>query len=343
MSIFSILLQNILICITAFLLCFFLLPLLERAAKQKGYVTKPNPQKSDQRKIPYIGGIGIFLIFMMLFIGTYFRFPGLIKSNHFFAYLAASAFIAFFGVYDDFKELTPLYKLIGQFIGAFVLTVFVVRTEIIFFPDLINYFISILWIIVVINAFNLLDIIDGLAGSIALINSIAFFIFAFLSGNYFVMLVAAILIGSLAAFLNYNLPPARIFMGDMGSQFLGFSQAVMALSLSFSSLGHEIGIIIPLILLAVPLFDLLFVVIMRLRQKKSIILKSNDHFVFRMLASGKSHKQVLVIMITLAILTKICALIIYKTSNITGTLLATVLISLIFFYGINLNKFKFEK
>ncbi|MBU4305298.1 MAG: undecaprenyl/decaprenyl-phosphate alpha-N-acetylglucosaminyl 1-phosphate transferase [Candidatus Omnitrophica bacterium] len=337
------LIYNTILFFGSFFLCYLLIPVFERIALKMGFVTTPAPGKIDRRKIPYCGGVAVFLSFLL--IGScILNFPLFyIRGNVFLPFLSTAAVIVFFGAYDDAKELSPLRKLAAQICGAVLIVLLSAKTQIMYIPDIMNCAISVLWIVVVINAFNLLDIIDGLAGSIALINCITFFIFAFLTGNYFVMAVSLMLSGFLTAFLRYNLPPARVFMGDAGSQFLGFSLAVLAIHLSFASYGHEVGLLIPVVILVVPLFDLLFVVFMRRRQKKSIFLKSNDHFVFRMLQSGISNRKIIMAMSSVSLVASSCAFFIYRGSNEFGITIFILLIFSLLVYGNKLSRLEVNK
>lgn len=329
--------------ISAFLLCFLLIPIFEKFAKEKGYISGHTAPKVDPRRIPYFGGLAMFLVFSLVSLFAVLFSWLTFNRQMFFLFILAAGVIVLFGLYDDIKELTPIQKLIGQSIGAFIIVGFVIRTEIIYVNSFVNICISFFWIIVLINAFNLLDILDGLAAGISVINIFAFLVLGFLTQNYFVILISSILIGVLLAFLRYNLPPARIFMGDSGSQFLGFTQAIMAISLSFASVGREIGLVIPLVMFAVPLFDLLFVVLMRIRQKKSIFLKSNDHFVFRMLRFGIPSKTILRIMVVFSIIANFCAMCIFRVSNAVGAVLFLCLISLLLFFGAKLSRLEMNR
>ncbi|MCP4649190.1 MAG: undecaprenyl/decaprenyl-phosphate alpha-N-acetylglucosaminyl 1-phosphate transferase [PVC group bacterium] len=334
---------NVFLFAISFLFCYLLLPVLERLAKNKGYLTEPAPQKIDTRRIPYLGGLALFLVFLSVIIVVNCMTPFAMGNKSFFALMSAIVVIVFFGAYDDLKELSPTVKLIGQCIAAAIVVFFTVHTEIIYFNNVINILLSIFWIVVVINAFNLLDILDGLAGGISFINIFTFFLFGVFTNNSFVIIVSVVLLGCLSAFLRYNLPPASIFMGDAGSQFLGFLQAVIVMALSFSSSGREIGLVIPFVILSIALLDLFFVILMRMKQKKPIFLKSNDHFVFRMLKCGVSQVNILRIMLIFALITNACALVIYRVSNVIGAGIFVVLLCAFFFLGNKLSKLEMNE
>ncbi|MBU2064215.1 MAG: undecaprenyl/decaprenyl-phosphate alpha-N-acetylglucosaminyl 1-phosphate transferase [Candidatus Omnitrophica bacterium] len=327
----------------SFLACYLLTPVFRSFAQKKGYITALHPNKLDTRRLPYLGGIAIYISFLVVVSGYYIFSNPDYGLNKLLIFIAPASLIVIFGLYDDIKELKPLYKFIAQCVAASILVISGIRTEIIFLNKFSNILISVVWIILITNAFNLLDIMDGLAAGIALISFTSFFLLGFLTGNVFVILICLVLAGAMLAFLRYNLPPASIFMGDVGSQFLGFCLAVISMDLSFSESGHEIGIVIPLMILAVPLFDLFFVIVMRLCQRKSIFLKSNDHFVFRMLKTGMSNNLVLKVMLLISIFTNLCAAIIYRASNVIGSLIFLLVMAALFSFGIKLSKLEMNK
>jgi len=329
--------------ISAFALCYYLIPIFEKFAKARKLVTNSSLAEANKRHVPYLGGPAMFIVFCLVCIMGNFFSAYTFNFKSFVFFLGASLLIVLFGLYDDIREFTPVQKLVGQFLAAIIVVAFVVRTQIIFLPKTANIVLSIVWIIVLANAFNLLDILDGLAGVVSSINILTFFVLGIFTNNHFVILVSAIMLAVLLAFLRYNLPPARVFMGDAGSQFLGFVQAILAMSLSYASSGREIGLVVPLVLLAVPLFDLLFVIIMRIRQGKSIFLKSNDHFVFRMLEFGITSKAVLQIMVVISLITNICALVIFELSNVAGSILFCVLLLGMIIFGRKLSRLEMNR
>ncbi|MCG2711309.1 MAG: undecaprenyl/decaprenyl-phosphate alpha-N-acetylglucosaminyl 1-phosphate transferase [Candidatus Omnitrophica bacterium] len=162
---------------SAFVLCLWLLPVLEKLARKKGLVTHQSPEKIDKRKVPYVGGPVMFLVFFVVCLVAYLMAPLAINNRQFYLFLFCAALIVFFGFYDDVKELKPAQKLIGQSIVAVIFITFVMRTQVIYFSPFVNMLLSLFWIVVMINAFNLLDILDGLAGGISIINIFVFFSF----------------------------------------------------------------------------------------------------------------------------------------------------------------------
>ncbi|RKY36782.1 MAG: hypothetical protein DRP78_02805 [Candidatus Omnitrophota bacterium] len=338
------LIKLIILFVCSLAVTYFFMPFSILFAQNKGLVTIPSQEKIDQRKISYLGGAVICCVFLTFSVLA--RFFDLFylgfSSTKFFIFIFCAAIIAGFGLYDDLKECGPFVKLAQQIFGALILSLFVLQTEISWLNNSFNVLLSVLCIVILINAFNLLDIVDGLAGGISLINMISFFILGILTGNYFVVLLTVILSAVLLAFLYYNLPPAKIIMGDTGSQFLGFIQVVIALSLCFSHSARQVSIIVPLLVLSLPLFDLLFVVLMRMQQKKSIFLKSNDHFVLRMLKTGICTGDILKLMFTISICTNFSALLAYYFSNISGIIIFFVPILAFLLFSVKLSKLEVD-
>ncbi len=330
---------TVILFISAFFFCFIIIPYLEELAKRKGFLTKTCNHKIDKRNIPYLGGLAFILVFLLLSSAGYFMLPQTMSVRTFVLFLVVAFLIALFGFLDDVRELSPGKKLIAQFAGSLVVVLWVFRTQIVYLNAPLNIGASLLWFMVMVNALNLLDIMDGLAGSISLVNTVSFLVFGIIFQNYFVVLIGTVLSGILIAFLCFNLPPARIFMGDTGSQFLGFVQASMAVSLSFATSGHAAALVVPLVVLSVPLFDLAFVIMMRIRQGKSIFQKSNDHFVYHMLNAGISKTKILKIMVGLSLFTNLCAFLIYGVSNILGMIIFLPLMGALFYVGFKLSRF----
>ena len=307
-----------------FLSCLFM-PRAEQLARTRGFTTSPAANKSDQRRLPYLGGVALFFVLLTALSLALWsdRFQHVPLRTMLFL-LAAAGWTVAFGLYDDVRELSPRCKFMAQLASAGIIIAGGIRTEIFFLSPPANMLLTAFWIVALMNAINLLDIMDGLAGSLTLINGIFFLLFGWLSHNFMVMLVSAVLIVSLIPFLRRNLPPARLVMGDAGSQLLGLCQAVMALTLDMASAGHQARLVIPVMILALPLFDLLFVIVMRAKQGRSIFLKSDDHFVFRMRSAGMSDAAILRRMLAMSVLTNGVAVLIFHFPLAQGVVLCVV-------------------
>jgi len=236
-----------------------------------------------------------------------------------------------FGVIDDWKELSILAKFLVQTVAASLLIFFGVRTQIVYIGTLSNIIITLIWILGITNAFDHLDVIDGLAAGVAMMASLTFFIISSFNGQ----LNAAILSLALAAislsFLFYNFPPAKIYMGNSGSHFLGFVLAAVALLISYAPLERKIALLSPLLILGLPIFDTAFLILMRLTKKDLPFKKSNDHLALRLLASGYSKKKTLSAMFGLCLFFCLSGIVVSRVSNLwgIGTVTLVILVNLI--------------
>lgn len=285
----------------------YLYPVIINVSKLKGLMDDPDHRKMHVSKTPNLGGLGIFLAFSLSII-VFGILTNLVPTDlsKLLAIVGSSIILVFLGIKDDLTGMAPKKKLIGQLIA--VLNV-VVLTDIrilhfggIFGISELPYFASILFSIfvfmLVINAFNLVDGIDGLAGSLSILGSITFGVLFSLKGNFLMSLVATIFVGSVLGFLKYNLSrDKKIFMGDCGSLLTGFILAYQGIY--FLNLNIELGTTnnftnAPVILLAIlsyPLFDLLRVFAIRIREGRSPFSADSNHIHHRLLRLGLSHKM----------------------------------------------------
>jgi len=294
----------------SFLICLFFSFFLKITfTKIKHFQFSNLVKEKDNRFIPIVGGLGIYLCFLLLLL-TIMNFWGIKLKDLSIIYgtLIGGGAIILIGILDDIKELSPLLKLMGQILTAVIAVLFSIHTQIIYVPHGVNLVITVIWIVTIINAFNLLDILDGLATGLGLIASLVFFLLSWLTGNYMISWICLILSGSLFAFLIFNFPPAKMYLGDMGSMFIGYILSIIALKINYAPENHQFALIAPVLVLGLPIYDLIFVSFRRIIFKKSVIVKSNDHFVFQLIKRGFSLKKVLFIMYSLSFLFGVVAI-----------------------------------
>ncbi|HIE43478.1 MAG TPA: undecaprenyl/decaprenyl-phosphate alpha-N-acetylglucosaminyl 1-phosphate transferase [Candidatus Omnitrophica bacterium] len=319
--------------ILSFILTLILIPPLRKLAKKSGFVSRRPSYKSKRVGIPYLGGGGLYLSFaIVLLINVLFRESlGVQKSIN--SILLGGTLIFILGLYDDWKELPPGVKFIGQAIAISLAIALGIRTTIGYIPQIFNVMVTFIWIISITNALNLLDILDGLASGIALICSAALLLLGIITSNTMVVLLSSVVVGSTLAFLVFNFPPAKIFMGDSGSMFLGFFLSTTAILISFAPESHEIALLSPLLILGIPISDTLYLIYSRLKKKKPVFKKSNDHFVFHLLDKGLSEKKTLLSMYLLAIFLSASAIALTRLSNLAGILLVGLITIILILIG----------
>lgn len=270
----------------AFLLALYGVPLARQAAINHQLVDRPDGLLKRQRQpVPYLGGLALYLAFLGSLAFTFeFREDVL-------ALLLAGTMVVMLGLIDDLGVLTPGKKLAGQLVAVFVLIKGGIRIEIAALPDWLDLALTVLWMIGIINAFNLLDIMDGLAAGVGFVAAAFLFLVAILNGDSTIAFLLAALGGSLLGFLRYNWHPATIYMGDTGALFLGFILGALAMIGQYTRL-HDVGLLTPAFILGIPIFDTFFVMYVRTLRRLPIYLGSPDHIALRLRQWGLTVPQV---------------------------------------------------
>jgi len=249
-----------------------LTPAARVLAQKTGSLDHPTERKTHRTAVPLLGGIGIYLsvVAAVLLFGDAFYVEQAAGI------LIGGSLISFAGLWDDHRSLSPLTKVVLQVASAALVTATGIAIQL-FDLFWINWLVTILWFVVVSNAFNLADNMDGLSAGLAAIATSTFLVLSILNGQYLVGMLSAALLGACLGFLIYNFNPASIFMGDAGSLFLGFVIAAIGVKLRFLSNTPIVTWMIPVIVLAVPLFDIVFVVVSRFVRRRSIFRAGTDH------------------------------------------------------------------
>jgi len=240
--------------------------------------------------------------------------------------LAAFALFAL-GLWDDIKRLGPFFKLAVQFAVAIVAAAFAdIRVEFFIENRMITSLFSAFWIVLIVNAFNFLDNMDGLSAGIAAIAGSILFTAAAISGQVFVGGLAIVFIGALLGFLVFNFPPAKIFMGDAGSMVVGFFVAMLTLRTTYyheALSGRWYPVLMPLVVMAVPLYDFLSVTILRISQGRSPFVGDTQHFSHRLRKRGLSDTQTVLTLYLATLCTGLGAIFLYQV-NLAGAILIFV-------------------
>ncbi|MEX5219341.1 MAG: MraY family glycosyltransferase [Nitrospiraceae bacterium] len=273
----------------ALALALYGVPMARRAALKFGIVDCPDGRLKRQRApVPYLGGLAIYLAFLISLIFTFeFRHDVL-------GIVLAGTLVMMLGLIDDFGVLTPGIKLAGQLLAVFVLIKSGIRIQIATLPEWVDIALTVLWMVGIINAFNLLDIMDGLAAGIGVISAAVLCIVALQNGDHTTAFMLAALIGSLLGFLRYNWSPALIYMGDAGAMFIGLMLGSLSMIGKYTD-GHSISLLTPVLILGMPIFDTVFVMYIRFLRGLPIFLGSPDHMAIRLRHWGLSVQQVVLL------------------------------------------------
>ncbi|MDD5566077.1 MAG: MraY family glycosyltransferase [Candidatus Omnitrophica bacterium] len=279
--------------------------------------------------IPQVGGIALGASFVGALIFDYFYAGGLPREV--LGIIASSSLMLVFGIIDDYKALSVGLKFLTQFAATALLVWCGVKTKIIYIGPFVNTAVTFVWIIGITNAFNHLDVMDGLSGGVALITSAALGAIAFLNHDIYSFFIALLIVGTTLVFLCFNYPPAKVYLGNSGSHFLGFLLGSLAILISYAPVKREVALLAPVIILGLPIFDTGFLIVTRLRNKRSAFLKSGDHFALRLLKQGNSVRASLRYMLLLAATYASLGVLLSQVSNPAGIgiIVFAVLISFI--------------
>src|SRR2546426_3725766 len=272
------------------------LPLVsERLARRFGLVARPVADRWHRQTIPMLGGIAIV-------VGT--LVPAVVvarTSANFVALAIVATAMALVGLVDDVRRLSPQAKLLAQLLLGSVLLFLGFSLRLTGFP-LADVLLTLFWVVGITNAFNLLDNMDGLSSTIAIVTAAFRLLFFVWEGDLAGALVTVAFIGAVGGFLTRNFPPAKIFMGDTGSLFLGFFLAGLSLVADQSpySRGVAAVLIIPVLLLSIPIFDTAFVTVTRIMTGRRVDVGGRDHTSHRLVAIGLSERQTVLFLALLA-------------------------------------------
>ncbi len=263
-------------------------PVSIRIAKRNGAVARPVKDRWNRREVPVLGGTAIFAGFVIAFLVT-----GTL-GTHTIGILAGATLLFLLGLVDDLRHLRPATKLVGQIVAATILIVFGVQAR---FVDnqLLTIPVTIIWVVGVTNAFNLIDNMDGLCAGVGTIAAVALGAYALrYDVEPFPQVVSLVfaLAGAQAGFLLYNVNPARTFMGDSGALVIGFVLSAAAILGTFEHAGNLFIILsVPVFVLAVPIFDTTFVTIVRKFHHRRVSQGGRDHLSHRLVAVGMSERR----------------------------------------------------
>lgn len=355
----------LIIFLSAFIISLVATLVMKKVAIKCLFLDIPSGRKQHLKPIPLGGGVAIVLGVMVPIIagvlasyihrefntfsflpteiienvgGVFTKLPSLVVI------LSGGLVILVLGLVDDRKGLSPWFKLLIETIVAIGLVLGGQRLSLFIEGDIsgniVSSILTVLWILLVTNSFNLLDHIDGLCSGVAVVVSIAFLIISIETGQLFIALLLTAILGSTVSFLLFNFHPAKIFLGDAGSLFIGYILASLTISFTFYE-GHYslYSFFVPLVVLAVPLFDTIIVVLIRLKENKNIFEGDRNHFAHRLVDFGMSIRGAVLIIYALTLTTGLSAILLYQV-KLSGALiilaqliLVLVIITLLEFRG----------
>jgi len=342
MIIESLLVHNLLTFLGALVLSLCLTPLVRVFALRTGRVAVPKDTRWHKKETALLGGVAIFVSTMAVWLAAAFALGWEDFGKPYLPIALCASGMFVLGLIDDLHTMDPQHKLAGQIVLASVLVFLGFRLEWTSYKT-IDLFLSILWIVGITNAFNLLDNMDGLSAGVALIAALFTFLLHMSSPGAAspaaVLLVTASFLGALLGFLVYNFNPASIFMGDAGSLFIGFVMAcLMTMGGSVQTVGGKVAnllsvIAIPILVVFIPIVDTGFVSFMRKLFRRPISQGGKDHSSHRMVAIGLSEKKAVLVLYGFSVASGLIALAIQHLNiSLTLVLIAFYLLFVLFFW-----------
>ncbi len=320
--------------ITSLILSIFLTPFIIKFSHRHGYVAEPKEDRWHKEPTALFGGVGIFLSFII---------PALIFVPY--NKLTIGIFICVtsifcVGLYDDIRNVKPYTKLIFQIIITIVIILFGIRIKIIPFAY-IAIPLTVFWVVGITNALNILDNMDGLSCGISLVSSICIFIYAIQNNLLLVALFSSILSGSTLGFLIFNFNPAKIFMGDCGSLFLGFLLSIITILGTWQEATNLLFVIIvPLFILVIPIFDTTLVTFYRKKHGQFVSKGGKDHSSHRLVFLGLSEKKAVLLLMGISLFFGILTIFLSRLDFFTILIIFSVLFVCLLFFGIFLGGIK---
>jgi UDP-GlcNAc:undecaprenyl-phosphate GlcNAc-1-phosphate transferase len=327
----------LLIFIAACLFTLVATPAVRKQALRFDLTDKPSARKIHERVVPRVGGValffGFFLSFGLLFLFRQrsFAAESLFADNRAIYFAVGAALIFLLGLLDDIFGLSSLVKFVGQLLVAlliycwgFQITAVTIPFGLDFSLGIFSLPVTVFWFVLVINAINLVDGLDGLAAGICLFVSLSMLFVCTVNNQIASALAFAALAGALIGFLRYNFYPASIFMGDSGSYFLGYCLAVLSIA---GTIKGEVttAMLIPVIALGVPLIDTLWAPIRRFARGQNMFLPDNKHIHHRLVKFGFTHRRAVLSLYALTVILGICSMILVHARNDTSALILFVL------------------
>jgi UDP-GlcNAc:undecaprenyl-phosphate GlcNAc-1-phosphate transferase len=315
-------------------LSFFLTPFIIKISNKYKFVVEPREDRWHKKPTALLGGIGIFLAFTipyLIFIPMDTLEIGI---------LLCVCIIFTLGLLDDILNLTPQVKLVIQLAVAIIAILFGITIKIIPYP-FVSIPLTILWIIGITNALNILDNMDGLAAGISFISATIIFIYSISYNLTLPALLSIMLAGSTLGFFRYNFNPAKIFMGDCGSLFLGFTLSLITIIGTWRTATNlMLTLMVPLAIMIIPIFDMALVTFTRTGQGRAIFQGGKDHSSHRLVFLGFSEKKAVLILMAISALFGLITIAFSKLNFYMALLILILMTICLTFFGIFLGEIK---
>jgi UDP-GlcNAc:undecaprenyl-phosphate GlcNAc-1-phosphate transferase len=314
----------------ALAVAYFATPRVIDFAIRVGALDAPDARKVHTKPIPRMGGLAIYAAFVLAILASMY------VSREIMGLLVGGTVILIVGIIDDLKPLPPRVKLLGQIVAAAVLVMFDIRIEWLTNPfgdmlyvEYLSIPLTILWVVGLTNTVNLIDGLDGLAAGVSTIASVTILLVALQQNFWTVAVLTAALAGSALGFLQHNFNPAKIFMGDTGSMFLGYMLAAISILGAVKS-AATIALIVPIVALGLPILDTAFAIIRRYMSGRPIFKPDKGHLHHRLLEMGLTQKQAVLLMYVISGCLGLSAIALTEVNKSFGAFIIVALLGIAF-------------
>jgi UDP-GlcNAc:undecaprenyl-phosphate GlcNAc-1-phosphate transferase len=314
----------------ALAVAYFVTPRVKDFAIKVGALDAPDDRKVHTRPIPRMGGLAIYAAFVLAILASMY------VSREIMGLLVGGTVILIVGIIDDLKPLPARVKLLGQIVAAAVLVMFDIRIEWLTNPfgemlyvEYLSIPLTILWVVGLTNTVNLIDGLDGLAAGVSTIASVTILLVALQQNFWTVAVLTAALAGSALGFLQHNFNPAKIFMGDTGSMFLGYMLAAISILGAVKS-AATIALIVPIVALGLPILDTAFAIIRRYMSGRPIFKPDKGHLHHRLLEMGLTQKQAVLLMYVISGCLGLSAIALTEVNKSFGAFIIIALLGIAF-------------
>jgi len=317
----------------SFLISYVSTPFMRDIARKFNIVDKPSSRKLHEESVAYLGGVALFLsIFISLF------FIGKMHGQFFGVFCGALILFAV-GVIDDVVGILPNSKLFGEILASLIIAKFAIKVSFLH-NSILTVPVTILWVVGITNAFNLIDNMNGLSSGVAAISCGFFSIIAFMNGYSDIGIMFIAITGACFGFLKYNYPKASVFMGDAGSLFLGFTISSLVVIGSWNADSIAVSLSIPIIALSYPIFDVILVTLVRTIEGRKVSDGGKDHSSHRLVKLGLSPQAAVALCYCLTFIMGLLSLIIGTMSAENASIVIYCIIGFYLALGIGLGMVK---
>lgn len=313
----------------ALVVTYLVTPGVKRFAVHAGAMDNPDARKVHRQMIPRLGGLGIYIGFL---VSVFYNIP---LTSEVIGLLLGATVIVAVGVWDDICQIPAKVKLAGQVLAAFVLVACGIQVDwlmnpfgdYIYLSNWISVPLTIFWVVGFTNMVNLIDGLDGLAAGVASIAAISVSLIAYQMGQWVCAAITVAMAGAAVGFLQHNFNPARIFMGDTGSMFLGYILAAVSV-MGVMKTAATVSLIVPVIALGLPIMDTAMAIVRRYIRGVPIFSPDKDHLHHRLLEHGLSQKQVVLMMYAITAFLAILALLVVRLNWMVGSTMVAITVGI---------------